>query len=152
MGAQNVRTLSFVTKSHVLSSAIWKSRITFGHEFFFSLEIPLETTAFHEKMGQQSQLTTIKPISPFSARNKKMIDSAQKELFPIRQQLFWTKSGRWLRLDDGILAGVEPDFCTTNNVSGEPLVASVDGVKLPTSKYDAAISMKQKKALQILTK
>eukprot|EP00978_Attheya_sp_CCMP212_P004409 scaffold9635_cov85-Attheya_sp.AAC.1 len=139
------RTLSYVSKSHAFSTAITKKRITFGHEFFFSLESPIETTAFDEN-GPAITADENKDHHPYFLHEiKKLIDSAQLALFPIRQQLFWTKSGHWLRLDDGISAGVEPDFCTTDHVSGEPLVASADGVKLPISKYDVTIAMEQKK-------
>ena len=140
------RTLSYVSKSHALSVAITKNRITFGHEFFFSLESPIETTAFaaNGPASTADENTTHHPY--FMRETKKLIDSAQLVKFPICQQLFWTKIGHWLKLDDGISAGVEPDFCTTDHVSGEPLVASADAVKLPASKYDVTIAMEQKKS------
>lgn len=142
------RTLSYVSKSHALSVAITKNRVTFGHEFFFLLESPaVETTAFTAN-GPASAADENKTHHPYFLQEiKTLIDSAQLVNFPIRQQLFWTKSGHWLKLDDGISAGVEPDFCTTDHVSGEPLVASAnDGVKLPASKYDVTIAMEQKKS------
>jgi hypothetical protein len=140
------RTLSYVSKSHALIAAVTTKRITFGHEFFFSLESPIETTAFAEN-GPASTADENTIHHPYFLREtKKLIDSAELVDFTIRQQLFWTKSGHWLKLDDGFSAGVEPDFCTTDHISGEPLVASAaDGVKLPASKYDVTIAMKQKK-------
>ena len=141
------RTLSYISKSHAFSNAITKNRISCGHNFFFPLEKAIKTTAF-VKDGpsiKADENTTHHPY--FLRETKKLIDSAESANIMIHQRVFWTKSGHWLKLDDGISAGVEPDFCTTDLIAGDPLVAAPsEGVKLPPSKYDVAIAFEQKKS------
>ena len=142
-----MRTLSYVSKSHAFSSLTVQNRITFAHDFFFDLVDPLERTAdaFRE-IGPDASEDEIKVHHPYFLREmEKLVNSASSEGWNIRQQLFWTKSGHWLKLDDGISAGVEPDFCTTDTISGGALVASSDKIKLPQSKYDVSIAFEQKK-------
>ena len=51
-----------------------------------------------------------------------------------------------MKLDDGTVDGVEPDFCMTEIVDQTTIVPDPkDGVKLPQSNYDVSIAMEMKK-------
>ena len=141
------RTLSYVSKSHAFSSMVFQNRISFGHDFFFDLADPLKSTDAFQSDGPDPSKDENKTHHPyFLGEMKKLVESAVKAGRTIHQQLFWSKDGHWLKLDDGVSAGVEPDFCTTDSIPNGELVASAKGkAKPPQSKYDVAIAFEQKK-------
>ena len=140
------RTLSYVSKSHAFSSLITQDRIEFGTPFFFPLVDAVTSTAFQGVAPGNSKDENSIHHPYFLSEMKKLVDSAVRAGLKIRQQLFWTKSGHWLKLDDRYSAGVEPDFCTTDLATGEPFIASLDTVKIPRSKYSVTIAFEQKKS------
>ena len=137
------RTLSYVTKSHAFSSLIAKKRMSFQTDFFFDLVDPVETSAFRSDGPDPSEDDSHHCY--FWKEMTTLIESAVQAGRTIHQQLHWSKSGHWLKLDNGISAGVEPDFCTTECTHGESLVPSYERPKLPQSKYDVTIAFAQKK-------
>ena len=120
--------------------------MTFGQEFFFEMTSPMETATFAVNGPPIAADKKKAHYACFLWETQKLVDLAQVVNFLICQQLFWTKSNHWLKLDDGISAVVEPDFCTTDHISGEPFVTSADGVKLHVSKNNMAMTMEQKKS------
>ena len=94
------RILLFVSKSHAFSENKVKGRITFGHDFFFDLVDAVHTSAF-ESAAPDKTFDENKVHHPyFLDETKLLIKSAVEKGVNISQQLLWTKSGRWLTLDD----------------------------------------------------
>ena len=144
------RILSFVSKSHALVDSIVQGRVTFGHDFFFELVDPVDSEAFHLTAPAKSADENNDHHRYFLQEAKKLVNSALCAGRKISQQILWTKSGRWLSLDDKNAAGVEPDFCTIDvddskgNVENGRRYVKEDSMQIP-SKYDVGLAFEQKK-------
>lgn len=146
-GRRPARTLSYVSKSHAFSNIKTQNRIERGAEFFFPL-VPMlfQSTAFKTAAPSSDEDENSAHHPYFLLEAAKLVKSAKRAKMQIQQQTYWTKSGQWLKLDDGTAAGVEPDFCTTNVFDKKALVRNPDdGVQVPHSKYEVALVLEQKK-------
>lgn len=139
------RTLSYVSKSHAFSSLVVQGRLSFGNDFFFDLVNPVSTEAFQSPGPDPSEDENNVHHRYFLAEMKTLLDSAVAAGHSIQQQLLWTKAGHWLKLDDGISAGVEPDFCSIDCFPKSVLVASPNDICVLPSKYNVTMCFEQKK-------
>jgi hypothetical protein len=139
-----------MTKSEAFSTLNSAGRITFGVEFFFPLCVEsLQTTAFKKEAPGKQKDENEFHHPYFLDQLHLLLDSvALNTDIVIQQRMYWCKSGKWLRLDDASSShtGVEPDFCTTSDVPGEPLLPTTPyTVQCPNSKYQVALVLEQKK-------
>jgi hypothetical protein len=108
--------------------------------------MPIKSTAFRRKAPSSDADENTVHHKYFLEETAKLVASARRAKRKINQQIYWTKSGQWLKLDDRIAAGVEPDFCTTEVVDEKSLVGDFSkGAQAPLSKYDVALVFEQKK-------
>jgi hypothetical protein len=110
------RILSYVTKSHTFSNLINEGRVQFGTEFFFPLTTSVPTTAFEMKGPKSTDDENREHHLYFLCETKKLVALALEAGLTICQQILWTKSGHWLKLDDGS-PGVDSDFSTVDIVA-----------------------------------
>jgi len=82
----------------------------------------------------------------FLAQMKILIEDALNAGMTMKQQLHWSKSGKWMTLDDSVNPGVEPDFCMTEVVDKNMIVP--DGVRPPQSKYEVSVALEMKKGFK----
>eukprot|EP00978_Attheya_sp_CCMP212_P045207 scaffold337445_cov24-Attheya_sp.AAC.1 len=123
-----------------------ENRIERGTDFFFPLVTPIKSTAFRRKAPSYDADENTAHHKYFLEETKKLVARARRVKTKINQQIYWTKSGQWLKLDDRTAAGVEPDFCTTDVVDEKSLVRDFKkGVQAPLSKYDVVLAFEQKK-------
>ena len=144
------RALSYMSKSEAFNSLRRDDRVSFGVNFFFSLvDGPGKTTAFRTAAPCSSKDENKEHHPYFLRETAKLVKSASNGEAPLQmlQQLFWSKSGHWLKLDDAPgSAGVEPDFALTGRVSGAPVIPDPEaGTKYPASKYAVTVAFEQKK-------
>lgn len=148
-GKRPRRFLSHVSKSHAFSHVEAERRIRRGAGFFFpllSLPDTFNCTAFAEDGPGEKLDENIFHHLYFMKQMKLLVDAALSAKIPIKQQVYWSKSGKWMSLDDGYGVGVEPDFCMTSVVDTEKLVpAESDGLKPPQSKYAVTVALEMKK-------
>ena len=150
-GKRPPRFLSRVSKSHAFSDVRSEKRIKRGEHFFFPLfdttGTTFQCTAFAED-GPDSCEDENKTHHPYFIKQMSLlVDAALAAKIPLAQQVFWSKSGKWMSLDDGYGVGVEPDFCMTAIVdAGKPVPIESEGAKPPQSKYDVTVAMEMKKA------
>jgi hypothetical protein len=125
------RTLSYLSKSAAWAQLQAKH---LGVDFYFPLVTQtLETIAFKDSAPSVDK-DEIKVHHPyFLCEVAKLIKSAGELALTPKPQLYWSKSGHWLGLDDSPgTFGVEPDFSTTETVDKDLLVANPDnGVRPP---------------------
>ena len=149
-GKRPSRLLSHISKSHAFSYVQSENRIQRGVDFFFPLldtsRTTFKCTAFAEE-GPASDKDENAVHHPYFIKQMKLlVDAAIDADISLTQQVYWSKSGRWMSLDDGHAAGVEPDFCMTAIVdTAKPVPIEGEGVKLPQSKYDVTVAMEMKK-------
>jgi hypothetical protein len=67
-----------------------------------------------------------------------------KQELKLQQQLHWSKSGNWLKLDDAPDNGVQPDHALTLFESGDQSPAACSKSSKP-SKYKVTVALEQKK-------
>lgn len=151
------RTLSYVTKSAAFQNLNVQRRISYNNPFFFqtiSLPRGFVTEAFRIP-GPTEKLDENKDHHPrFIVELKKLVDSfttaaATDESYAtvLNQRVLWTKSGHWLKMDDGT-EGVEPDFCMEEIASPHDSVTPrSDRVVLPHTKYNVTVALEQKKKI-----
>jgi hypothetical protein len=141
------RSLSYVSKS-----AAWKllqnsqDFLVEGIEFPFPLLVTsVKSTAF-SVAGPESKEDENKDHHPYFLHElAKLVSSAKAQDLKFEQQVYWTKDGHWLSLDDGT-PGVEPDFCTAAFEStARNVVPDPDRTSHP-SKYAVTVAFEQKKA------
>jgi hypothetical protein len=146
-GRRPQRILSYTSKSHAFQLADSQNRIECGKDFFFPLvDMPFKSTAFKGNAPSDDADENTAHHRYFLMETAKLVATAGGAKIKINQQIYWTKSGQWLKLDDGTAAGVEPDFCTTDVVDERALVRKFSkGVQAPLSKYDVALAFEQKK-------
>ena len=142
------RQCSYLSKSEALDSLRNNNLVTFGSEFFFPL-LPdtVETTAFSGIAPSAEQNENNRHHPNFLRELKTLVGDALDQGVAIQQQVFWTKDSKWLKLDDSVSPGVEPNFSTVQHTDdNEPLVADPDeGPKRPRSKYEVSTTFVQKK-------
>ena len=142
------RQCSYLSKSEALKSLRDNNLVTFGSEFFFPL-LPqtVDTTAFSRTAPPADQQENKQHHPYFLKELKTLVDDALLQGVVIRQQVLWTKDGKWLKLDDSVSPGVEPDFSTVEHTDANvPLVTNPDeGTKTPSSKYEVSTAFVQKK-------
>lgn len=149
-GKRPRRFLSYVSKSHAFSHAEAGQRIQRGVGFFFPLldlsGTSFKCTAFAEE-GPESDKDENTVHHPYFIKQMRLlVDAALSANIPLAQQVYWSKSCKWMSLDDGYGVGVEPDFCMTAVVNAGKLVPTEsEGVKPPPSKYDVTVAMEMKK-------
>ena len=81
----------------------------------------------------------------FIDQMKLLVDDALAAKIPLAQQVYWSKSGKWMCLDDGVGVGVEPDFCMTGvQDTGKYTPIKSEGVIPPPSKYGVTVAMEMK--------
>lgn len=145
-----IRILSYVSKSAAFQSLTITEKISFSEPFFFSLvNLPEEfqTNAFQTSRPSEAQDENKVHHPYFITELGKLVQSATDVGLELRQQVYWSKSGRWLKMDDGT-AGVEPDFCFVERMgSDDKIVPSNDKVRLPHSKYAVTVALEQKKKI-----
>ena len=150
-GKRPRRLLSYVSKSHALSDVQSENRIHRGADFFFPL-LDISRTAFRyaafAEDGPGSGEDENKKHHPYFINQMKMlVDDALAANIPLAQQVYWSKSGKWMSLDDGIGVGIEPDFCMTGvEDMGRYAPIESEGVIPPPSKYDVTVAMEMKKS------
>lgn len=146
-GKRPARFLSYVSKSHAFESIEVKNRLECGVDFFFPLaQMPFTTRAFGERAPGADQDENSYHHDYFLKQMKLFVGSALRAKVDLKQQLYWSKSGKWMKLDDGTAVGVEPDFCMTEIVNKSKMVPDTkEGVKPPQSKYNVSVAMEMKK-------
>ena len=152
------RTLSYVSKSAAFDNVTILRRVWFNQPFFFDLiNLPhgFHTDAF-QAPGPLEKADENKVHHPrFIKELEKLVESftsatATDESNPdtvLRQRVLWSKSGHWLKMDDGT-TGVEPDFCFQERESlSDSVTPRSDKVVLPHSKYSVTVALEQKKKI-----
>ena len=150
-GKRPQRLLSHVTKSHAFSIVQSENRMQLDADFFFPLydtsDTSFEFAAFADD-GPDSCEDENKTHHPYFIKQMNLlVEAAIAANIPLAQQMFWSKSGKCMSLDDGHGVGVEPDFCMTAiGDVGSPVPIESKAVKPPQSKYDVTVAMEMKKA------
>ena len=142
------RDLSVNSFSDAWNLMVHDNRVTRGHDFFFALRpLPEEfsTTAFKEK-GKTEGDDENKVHHPYFLKQAGvLVKDAIASGMVIKQQLLWTKHGKWLTLDDSPSNGTEPDFSMMALDSGNRCVSTEKDKGPPSSKYKVSVVLEQKK-------
>lgn len=147
-GKRPGRLLSWISKSHAFQTIESEQRLERGVDFFFPLVEAdgFECTAFAADAPDKKKDENKFHHPYFIAEVNLLVQAAKAAGIHIKQQLYWSKSGKWMKLDDGNSAGVEPDFCMTRVFDENLLVPDISKeVVPPQSKYDVSITLEQKK-------
>ena len=142
-----VRQCSYLSKSEALNSLRNNNLVTFGSEFFFPLLPNNVGTAAFSGIAPSAEENENNRHHPYFLKElKSLVGDALNQGVAIQQQLLWTKDGKWLKLDDSVSPGVEPDFSTVQHTDDtEQIVADSDeGTKKPRSKYEVSTAFEQK--------
>ena len=144
------RDLSLLSQSDAWKYIVNKKRVAFGHDFFFplvSLPNGFSTDAFKSNAPSPTDNENNVHHPYFLDQMAILVDDAEKVGgMEIRQQLLWTKHGKWLTLDDAASKGAEPDFSTMARRPSEALVGlKTTGAEVPFSKYEVSAVFEQKK-------
>ena len=151
------RTLSFVTKSAAFSNLTIQERVKCNQKFFFDLiDLPRNYVSDAFKgSGPPAASDENKVHHPrFIDELEKLVQSfnaaaTADESYDHRllQRVLWTKSGHWLKMDDGT-EGVEPDFSLEEISSqDDKIVPGKDKVIMPHSKFAVTAVLEQKKKI-----
>lgn len=152
-GHRPTRMLSYTSKSCAFSAALNENRIARGVDFFFDLydttTKPFHCTAFADNGPECSSDENKFHHVYFIKQLNILVEAAKRAGITLKQHVYWSKSGRWMTLDDKVGAtGVEPDFCMTATRADEswpPVPKDGEKVKPPQSKYDVTVAMEMKK-------
>ena len=146
-GKRPQRLLSYISMSAAFQQVDTERRIEHGVDFFFPLKnFEFNTEAFLEEVPPSNVDENKFHQVYFIDQMNSLIDDAVKAGLTIKQQLYWSKSGKWMRLDDHVNPGVEPDFCMTEVLDENMLVPESSlGVSPPQSKYDVSVALEMKK-------
>jgi RIO-like serine/threonine protein kinase len=142
------RFLSRTSNTESQKLALLDQHLVKGLDFFFELDDSVKNFQCDAFKGVGPETTEDENSvhhKYFIDQIEILVDSAKNAGITLNQQIYWSRKGEWLTLDDATTSntGCEPDFCMTAVKDAELIAPKT--VKAPSSKYEVTVAMEMKK-------